>query len=381
MLPAYRIIIRDVKRYTDNGLDYIPVLEFKQMAGRAGRPEHHDEGHAVAIAEEEGERQEIRDRYIYGEPETIYSKLAVEPVLRMHALGLIATGFAASFEDLTRFFENTFYAYQYGETDDIVEKLESVVGNLEEYGFVEEDEGNLAATTIGERVAELYIDPYTAHHLLQHLEQAEAGGGSDLAFLHSLSQTVEMKPRFRVRQSEEADVEEMLAEAEEELFEQPPEPWDLGYDQFLEALKTGMCLKEWVEEVDEDDLMDRYNVTPGGVRAKVEQADWLLYACSELATLQEWDSAREQVQKLRTRVKHGIREELLPLVRFDQVGRVRARALYDDGITTASDIRDASFNHLKNLVGKRTAEKLKGQVGQDNVFDKENILDYMDSGN
>ncbi|MDY6766538.1 MAG: DEAD/DEAH box helicase, partial [Candidatus Nanohaloarchaea archaeon] len=56
-LPAYRIIIRDVKRYTDNGLDYIPVLEFKQMAGRAGRPEHHDEGHAVAIAGDTSEKE------------------------------------------------------------------------------------------------------------------------------------------------------------------------------------------------------------------------------------------------------------------------------------------------------------------------------------
>ncbi|MDY6770034.1 MAG: helix-hairpin-helix domain-containing protein, partial [Candidatus Nanohaloarchaea archaeon] len=114
--------------------------------------------------------------------------------------------------------------------------------------------------------------------------------------------------------------------------------------------------------------------------AKVEQADWLLYACSELATLKEWDDAREDVQRLRTRVKHGIREELLRLVRFDGIGRVRARALHDDGIETAADIRDASFNHLKNLIGKRTAEKLKGQVGQDNVFDKENILDYMEDG-
>ncbi|MDY6766539.1 MAG: hypothetical protein SVW77_04170, partial [Candidatus Nanohaloarchaea archaeon] len=202
------------------------------------------------------------------------------------------TGFAASFDDLVSFFEQTFYAHQYGETDDIVEKLERVLGNLEEYGFIDEDEGTLDATTTGERVAELYIDPYSAHHLLQHMQQAEQEGGTDLAFLHSLSQTVEMKPRFRVRGSEESDVEEMLAEAEEELFDTPPDPWDLGYDQFLAALKTGMCLKEWIEEAEEDDLMERYNVTPGGIRAKVEQADWLLYACSELCTLKEWDDAR-----------------------------------------------------------------------------------------
>ncbi|MFB6265512.1 MAG: helix-hairpin-helix domain-containing protein, partial [Candidatus Nanohaloarchaea archaeon] len=142
--------------------------------------------------------------------------------------------------------------------------------------------------------------------------------------------------------------------------------------------KTAMMLKEWIEEVEEDELMDRYSVTPGGIRAKVEQADWLLYAASELCTLKEWEDAREQVKRLRTRVKHGIKEELLPLVRFKGIGRVRARRLHEEGITSASDIRDASFNHLKNLLGKRTAEKLKREVGQDSVFDKENILDYME---
>ncbi|MFB6076714.1 MAG: helix-hairpin-helix domain-containing protein, partial [Candidatus Nanohaloarchaea archaeon] len=124
-------------------------------------------------------------------------------------------------------------------------------------------------------------------------------------------------------------------------------------------------------------LMERYGVTPGGVRAKVESADWLLYACSELANLKGWADVRGEMQALRTRVNHGIREELLSLVRFDQVGRVRARALHDRGITTASDIREASFNELKNAVGKRTATSLKEQVGQDEVFDRENILDYM----
>lgn len=377
-LPAYRIIMRDVKRYTDNGLQYIPVLEYRQMVGRAGRPEHHDEGQAIAVASEKGGMEDIRDRYILGDAENIYSKLAVEPVLRMHALGLVSTGFASSFSDLSSFFEKTFYAHQYGDREEMVEKLENVVENLQDYGFIEEDEGRLEATNVGKRVAELYIDPDTAHHLLQHLETAEEEGAEDIAYLHALCQTVEMKPRLRIGKNEKADVEEMLAEVEEELFETPPNPWDMGYKEFLKGLKTAMCLKEWIEEVEEDELMERYSVTPGGIRAKVDQADWLLYTCSELCTLKGWEEARTDVKRLRTRVKHGIREELLPLVRFKGVGRVRARKLYDDGITSNSDIRDASFNHLKNLVGKRTAERLKNEVGQENIFDKENILDYMD---
>ncbi|MDY6776570.1 MAG: DEAD/DEAH box helicase [Candidatus Nanohaloarchaea archaeon] len=377
-LPAYRIVIRDVKRYTDNGLDHIPVLEYKQMAGRAGRPEHHDEGEAIAVAKQRGEVEDIRDRYVLGEPEKIWSKLAVEPVLRMHALGLIATRFASDFDQLSSFFSSTFYAHQYGDTDEVEDKLEEVVNTLEEYGFVEADENGLHPTKIGKRVSELYIDPYTAHHLLEAMEKArEEEKVEDIAYLQSISSTVEMKPRLRIGKNERADVEDMLAEAEDSLLEEPPEEWDFDYEEFLKSLKTGMMLKEWVEEKEEDRLMDDYGVTPGGIRSKVEQADWLLYACTELATLKEWDGVRRDVKRLRTRVKHGIREELLSLVKFKGVGRVRARRLHEDGIETSGDIRDASFNHLKNLVGKRTAKRLKNQVGQDEVFDKENILDYM----
>ncbi|NIQ07223.1 MAG: DEAD/DEAH box helicase, partial [Candidatus Korarchaeota archaeon] len=33
-LPAFRVILRDSKRYTGHGMDWIPTLEYKQMAGR-----------------------------------------------------------------------------------------------------------------------------------------------------------------------------------------------------------------------------------------------------------------------------------------------------------------------------------------------------------
>ncbi len=378
-LPAYRIVVRDVKRYTDNGLQYIPVLEYKQMAGRAGRPEHHDEGEAVVVAKERGQVQEVRDRYVRGQPEQIHSKLAVEPVLRMHALGLIATGYASSFDDLTRFFGMTFYAHQYGEMDEVRETLRGVVEDLDRYGFVEADDDQLAPTAVGRRVAELYVDPDSAHRMMAAMEEAEERDGVPaVAYLVELCRTVEMKPRLRIRKNEAVDVEELLAAAEPELLGDVPAEWDdVQYEPFLEAAKTAFMLKEWIGEVEEDELMERYSVTPGGIRAKVEQADWLLYACSEICTLQEWEDAREDMQRLRTRVKHGITEELLPLVKFDQIGRVRARRLHDRSITSTADIREASFNALKNAVGKRAAESLKEGVGQENVFDKENILDYM----
>ena len=37
-LPAFRAVIRDLKRFSSQGMGWIPVLEYLQMAGRAGRP-------------------------------------------------------------------------------------------------------------------------------------------------------------------------------------------------------------------------------------------------------------------------------------------------------------------------------------------------------
>ena len=39
-LPAFRVILKDLKRFTSRGLQYIPVLEYLQMSGRAGRPKY-----------------------------------------------------------------------------------------------------------------------------------------------------------------------------------------------------------------------------------------------------------------------------------------------------------------------------------------------------
>jgi helicase len=78
-LPARRVIIRDLGRYDANfGYRPIPVLEIKQMFGRAGRPKYDTVGEAIAIAKGDSDKSKIMERYILGEPERIYSKLGME---------------------------------------------------------------------------------------------------------------------------------------------------------------------------------------------------------------------------------------------------------------------------------------------------------------
>ena len=72
-LPARRVIIRDYKRFDVNyGSVPIPVLEYKQMAGRAGRPGMDPYGEAVLIAKNYEELEELMENYVFSDPEIMH---------------------------------------------------------------------------------------------------------------------------------------------------------------------------------------------------------------------------------------------------------------------------------------------------------------------
>ena len=90
-LPARRVIIRSLYRYSfDFGRNMpIPILEYKQQAGRAGRPKYDTEGEALVVVTSEEKGFEILDNYVLADTENIWSKLGSEPVLRTQILALL----------------------------------------------------------------------------------------------------------------------------------------------------------------------------------------------------------------------------------------------------------------------------------------------------
>src|SRR2546428_8406930 len=63
-LPARRVIVRDVNRFDVNlGFTPIPVLEVKQMCGRAGRPKYDTVGEAILVAKDDDNVDELIDEY------------------------------------------------------------------------------------------------------------------------------------------------------------------------------------------------------------------------------------------------------------------------------------------------------------------------------
>jgi helicase len=380
-LPAFRSIVRDLKRYTSGtswGMADIPVLEYEQMAGRAGRPGKENLGEAICIAETSSEKEQIIEKYILGDPESIYSKLAVEPVLRTYVLSLIASGYVHDVQSLYDFFDETFYAWQYEDTAKLHAILDKMVALLAKWTFINASEhedfvaadevadGKLSATPLGERVAQLYLDPYTAHHLLESLENGIRNNLrlGEFPLLHLLATTLEIKPLLNIRQSEFEIVDAKLLEHEDKLFVKSPTIYSYEYEEFLQTIKTAVFLQAWVGETTEDVLFAEYNVTPGELQSKKAITDWLLYSLIELAKLKKWHMMIVEFEKMRIRLEYGAREEILPLLRLKGIGRVRARKLFHNGIRSIEALKQAEFSTVKALIGEAMAANIKEQVGQ-----------------
>jgi helicase len=100
-IPARRVIIRDLWRYDENfGMAPIPILEYKQQAGRAGRPCYDTVGDAITIAKDSNQRDQIFYNYILADTEPIYSKLGSQSALRMHLLAAVATRFVQNAQEM-----------------------------------------------------------------------------------------------------------------------------------------------------------------------------------------------------------------------------------------------------------------------------------------
>ena len=61
-------------------------------------------------------------------------------------------------------------------------------------------------------------------------------------------------------------------------------------------------------------------------------------------------------------MKNGIRRELLPLVKLRGIGRVRARRLFNNSITSPDALGAAGIENVTKILGRGIAEHLFAQL-------------------
>lgn len=349
-LPSFRVVIRDTKRYAGFGWTDIPVLEIQQMMGRAGRPKYDKYGEAIIVARTD-EPGKLMERYIRGKPEKLFSMLANEQAFRSQILALITNFGVKSFSELVHFLERTFYAHQRKDLSSLEYKAKDVVYFLVENEFIDLDlEGKFQALPFGKRTSQLYIDPLTAKKFKDAFPALEKNP-NPFGIFQLIASTPDMAT-LTARRREMEDYLDLAYELEDKLYASIPYYEDSRFQGFLGQVKTAKVLLDWINEVPETRIYETYNIDPGDLYRLLELADWLMYSLIELYKL--FDPKEDVLQYLRDlhlRLRHGVREELLELVRLPNIGRKRARALYNAGFRSVEDIVKAKPAELLRVEG------------------------------
>lgn len=352
-LPSKYVVIRDHTRWTSNGPASIPVFDYEQMSGRAGRPQYDDVGYSYLVAKTMDEAFDLEARYVNGEIELTNSKLIDnKDAIYKQIIAQIASSLSKNLDDLNNFFGKTLYGFQMKNNpsmsmfaqDSLNWELESALEFLLQNGIIRATPEGLKTTDFGNLIAKSNYAVETAVKIKEYVSTMEKLNPAEM--IYALAETPDLPLiSFKGRKSKDP-VRDKLSECG--LF-----AVDIGNPE-----ATAVSLIEWIDERNEYEIENAYNVYSASTRRSAYEASRLVkFAKNTLEVLGNYSNLKD-MDYLSARLYYGVKEDIIPLVvGVKRLGRKRARLLMK---TFGDNLSEASEKDLQKVEG--IGPKLAGKV-------------------
>lgn len=353
-LPSKYVVIRDHTRWTSNGPASIPVFDYEQMSGRAGRPQYDDVGYSYLVAKTMDEAFDLEARYVNGEIELTNSKLIDnKDAIYKQIIAQIASSLSKNLDDLNDFFGKTLYGFQMKNNpsmsmfaqDSLNWELESALEFLLQNGIIRATPEGLKTTDFGNLIAKSNYAVETAVKIKEYVSTMEKLNPAEM--IYALAETPDLPLiSFKGRKSKDP-VRDKLSECG--LF-----AVDIGNPE-----ATAVSLIEWIDERNEYEIENAYNVYSASTRRSAYEASRLVkFAKNTLEVLGNYSNLKD-MDYLSARLYYGVKEDIIPLVvGVKRLGRKRARLLMK---TFGDNLSEASEKDLQKVegIGPQLAGKVK----------------------
>ena len=352
-LPSKYVVIRDHTRWTSNGPASIPVFDYEQMSGRAGRPQYDDVGYSYLVAKTMDEAFDLEARYVNGEIELTNSKLIDnKDAIYKQIIAQIASSLSKNLDNLNDFFGKTLYGFQMKNNpsmsmfaqDSLNWELESALEFLLQNGIIRATPEGLKTTDFGNLIAKSNYAVETAVKIKEYVSTMEKLNPAEM--IYALAETPDLPLiSFKGRKSKDP-VRDKLSECG--LF-----AVDIGNPE-----ATAVSLIEWIDERNEYEIENAYNVYSASTRRSAYEASRLVkFAKNTLEVLGNYSNLKD-MDYLSARLYYGVKEDIIPLVvGVKRLGRKRARLLMK---TFGDNLSEASEKDLQKVEG--IGPKLAGKV-------------------
>lgn len=324
-LPAKSVVVADTSFYDPSALSKrrnIPVYMYIQMAGRAGRPDFEKEGYAFIVKKK---MKTNVQKYKKGKIEKAISHVARDDYFRKTALELIYSGRCID-EQILGFFEDTFYNFQSERKKavfvpfNLFQVLKGHVKFLCDTGFIVPlGAPGYKLTDLGKATVDFLFRTFAVYELTPFIElnkilEEEKTIRMDHFIIYRISSLFSgaCLGKTRKKSEEIIDFYEKMGTPASDL--KNPE-----YSAY--AVYFG-----WMENKELLDIEEDYKVYTSQL-PQVAQEIWKLLILYRTLAAKKNISIPVAYRDFSDRVRFGVTEEELPLVRIRGIGRETTRKI------------------------------------------------------
>ncbi len=353
-LPSKSVAIRDTTRWTSNGPQPIPVFDYEQMSGRAGRPQYDDVGYSYLVAKTSDEAMNLEDYYIHGEIELTNSKLIDnKDAILKQIIAQIASTLSKNLDELVDFFGKTLYGYQMNNNpsmslfaaDSLKWEIEQDLQFLIQNGIIRATPEGLKTTEFGNLIAKSNYAVETAVKIKEYISTSDSFNIPE--FIYALAETPDLPLiSFKGRKSKDPVRDKM---SEVGLF-----AVDIGNPE-----ATAVSLIEWIDERNEFEIENKYSVYSASTRRSAYEASRLIRFAKNTSEILGNYSNLKDYDYLSARLYYGVKEDIIPLVvGVKRLGRKRARNIVD---IFGHDLKHVSEKELQKIdgIGETLSKKIR----------------------
>ena len=317
-LPISSVIFTDIKR---RGKD-MPVRTYRNLAGRAGRPEFDIKGESIVITLAKEEFERVRNHYFCAEEEPLESSIKYfmrkQPVARYavqsEILDRTAQRDTISLEDLMSFVRQSWFWARANEDTrmELVGRVKTELRKLEVFGFVKRAGNAYRITDPGKAVAREMLSPFSMKNLVDNAKRVFDGNYDQesqtilLLSLVGIPHEVGGNDEIvrRVETSSKCELVSRVLSQDRNLWE----PWE----RMQLCPKYATVLYYWISSLPAEQILKQSGLNPTADAALFEEllpndAYWVLETLASIPypVLPMSKEQRNRVLQLATRCKLG----------------------------------------------------------------------------
>jgi replicative superfamily II helicase len=348
-MPSDIVVVADYKRfYLERGrwrFTEIPVSEYKNAAGRAGRLGQRTAGTAILIAEDDLEQRQLRDYYCDGEVEAVESQLPFEAFADV-VFSIVCSDLAHTPSELAEFITATFaYRTFYEKTGGataIETGVADAVSTCLKSGLVREEAGLLRPTAAGLVFASAGVPLESATRLSALANRLVDGAVSEVELVFEVAScdklfdprpyvewdktsrsVVDPRRGLRFDLSDVAEGSRLRLLLDQSRLEESD----------ARIVARTACLLGWMAGFPESRLAKRFKgCPPARLRGMGKSAAWLLEALTRVAAVRGAEDAQVAATRASAlAARYGVPPNLVALARLPHVnvGRTALMSLYE----------------------------------------------------